>query len=633
MGCKITARLKSRGRGAEGTRQRSAGGARRLGASLLAVALSLGLVLGVGVAGAVGLGPDSSDDGPSQSTAGSTLGLLVDNTPSQSDIDNGTWTGNDSNLGLYVTAAASEDVLVTFMTQGIVFRESAIGYGSLAVAPARPPAWDWTLPDTGGLDPSSGVEPAFDAWCEDADGTVAYDFSRPVTADLTLYAGWSVGEAIDVTFHGLKGTMDDPAHPGTAAEDVTLTRYVGSPYRTLPTPTRAGYTFAGWWTADGSSGAAGGWGAAITASDIVSAEVTDAYAKWEANSYWVRYVNNSGSAGTGLQLDVSVEYDLPGQKVLTWEEAKAQGGFFEPAGKRFNGWNTKPDGSGEWHAGGAALPNLTEVAGAYVSLFAEWVDDGTVEPGPFDVTFVFNDGATSDKVIEDVVKGERVPAFDDPKRSGWQFAGWFEDNGTFAKPWAFDCQILATTFVYAKWDLRLDVTVPVSVGFAVNADTGAVTAPDAGRYAVKSRTVAPVEVQQLAVESQQDELEGFFSLAGDGGDATVWAQALAATALSVRSEHAAEAIALPLADGTGVGPLWKTERALADDERAWYRLPAFSYADASIAFDETWAGADPSKRLALELGMSIPVDRLEVRADLAGPVPVTHLRVTVAAKG
>ena len=65
-------------------------------------------------------------------------------------------------------------------------------------------------------------------------------------------------------------------------------------------------------------------------------------------------------------------------------------------------------------------------------------------------------------------------------------------------------------------------------------------------------------------------------------------------------------------------------------ERAAYRLAAFSYAGA--AFDPAWQGADPSERLPLELGLSIPTDKLQVRTDLDGERPITRLQVTVAAQ-
>ena len=59
-------------------------------------------------------------------------------------------------------------------------------------------------------------------------------------------------------------------------------------------------------------------------------------------------------------------------------------------------------------------------------------------------------------------------------------------------------------------------------------------------------------------------------------------------------------------------------------------MAAFGYA--GTAFDELWQGADPSERLPLELGMSIPSDKLGVRTDLDGEHPITRLQVTVAAR-
>lgn len=67
-----------------------------------------------------------------------------------------------------------------------------------------------------------------------------------------------------VTFDARGGTVSPPAQ----------TFLVGSTYGTLPTPTRSGYAFAGWWTG------AGGTGVQITSSSTVSHSYTTLYAKW-----------------------------------------------------------------------------------------------------------------------------------------------------------------------------------------------------------------------------------------------------------------------------------------------------------------------------------------------------------------
>lgn len=76
----------------------------------------------------------------------------------------------------------------------------------------------------------------FVGWYADAACTEAYDFSAPVTGDLTLYAKWDAN-TYTVTFDAGEGTV--------TPKNQTVT--FDQPYSDLPTPTRAGYDFVGWY--------------------------------------------------------------------------------------------------------------------------------------------------------------------------------------------------------------------------------------------------------------------------------------------------------------------------------------------------------------------------------------------------
>ncbi len=123
-------------------------------------------------------------------------------------------------------------------------------------------------------------------------------------------------------------------------------------YGDLPTPTRTGYTFAGWWTA--SSG-----GTQVTTSSTVPASNTTLWAHWTANTYSIRFNANGGS---GSMSDLAMTYDTP--KYLT-----ANG--FTRSGYRFLGWATSASGS-VVYANGASVKNLTSTKDAVVNLYAVW---------------------------------------------------------------------------------------------------------------------------------------------------------------------------------------------------------------------------------------------------------------------
>ena len=101
----------------------------------------------------------------------------------------------------------------------------------------------------------------FSGWFTDADCTKAYDFSTPVTAATTLYAGW-LNDPVKVTFESNGGSAVTP-------QTVEYNKAATKP----ADPTKSGMTFTGWFTdADCTK--------AYDFSTPVTADIT-LYAGWE----------------------------------------------------------------------------------------------------------------------------------------------------------------------------------------------------------------------------------------------------------------------------------------------------------------------------------------------------------------
>ena len=143
----------------------------------------------------------------------------------------------------------------------------------------------------------------FTGWYTAANGgtQITKDTKVEVTSDQTIYAHWTAN-SYAVTFNADGGTVT------ASTKNVTF----GSTYGELPTPSRSGYTFAGWWTAVDSGEQINAESVVKTASDHVL------YAHWVLNSVSVSYqthvanigwqngVSNGAMAGTvgrGLQLE------------------------------------------------------------------------------------------------------------------------------------------------------------------------------------------------------------------------------------------------------------------------------------------------------------------------------------------
>lgn len=111
---------------------------------------------------------------------------------------------------------------------------------------------------------------------------------------------------------------------GGSVSPISKTITYGSTYGSLPTPTRTGYTFKGWYTA--SSG-----GSKITSSTAMNrASNHTLYAQWTANKYTVTYDSNGGSTpNTTENYYYSNNVDLSP--------------IAEKRGEIFVGWNTDPN--------------------------------------------------------------------------------------------------------------------------------------------------------------------------------------------------------------------------------------------------------------------------------------------------
>lgn len=120
----------------------------------------------------------------------------------------------------------------------------------------------------------------FKGWFTAATGGTQVSASTTVTGNVTYYAQWTATlRSYTATFNGNGGGTPSPS---------TITKTYGSELGTLPTCSRTGYTFLGWYTA--SSG-----GTKISSTTKITGTVTY-YAQWSINSYTLIYNVNGGNA-------------------------------------------------------------------------------------------------------------------------------------------------------------------------------------------------------------------------------------------------------------------------------------------------------------------------------------------------
>ncbi len=201
----------------------------------------------------------------------------------------------------------------------------------------------------------------------------------------------------------------------------------GQPYGALPTPTRDGYVFEGWYTD------ANGAGTAVTPSTTVTTAANHTlYAKWTAISptYTVTFDAQGGTVNSA-------------SKTVT--QGDAYGALPTPAreGYGFAGWYTGANGTGT-----EVTASTTVTTAANHTLYAKWT---AISP-TYTVTFDAQGGTVS-PASKTVTQGETYEALPTPAREGYGFAGWYTGaNGTGTEVTSSTTVTTAANHtLYAKW--------------------------------------------------------------------------------------------------------------------------------------------------------------------------------------
>ena len=182
----------------------------------------------------------------------------------------------------------------------------------------------------------------FDGWFTSSSGGTPITSSTKVTAtsNQTLYAHWSAME-ITVTFNANGGSVSQ------SSKKVTF----DSTYSTLPTPTRTGYTFEGWFT-----DSTGGSQISSSTEVTVTSSSQTLYAHWSAIPIKVTFNANGGSVS---QSSATVYYgNTYGSLPIPTRDYYS-----------FNGWFTSS-------SGGNKVTSSTVVSStSNHTLFAQWTEN------------------------------------------------------------------------------------------------------------------------------------------------------------------------------------------------------------------------------------------------------------------
>ena len=261
------------------------------------------------------------------------------------------------------------------------------------------------------------------------DANSGFTFSKNVKLSEITY---------NITYN-LDGGSNDAGNPNTYTVDTETI--------TLADASKKGYTFEGWYSE-------GTFTNKVTEITKGSTGDVTLYAKFTLETYNITYNLDGGSNDAGNPNTYTVDTET-----ITLADASKKGYTFEG-----------------WYSEGTFTNKVTEITKGStgdVTLYAKF----TLETSEYTVTFDSNGGSKVNSV--DVASGEKVTKPADPTRSGYEFKGWYKDNGTFLQEWNFDKDVVtADITLYAKWEPK-DEPTPTIYKVEYNANGGEGEVPKA----------------------------------------------------------------------------------------------------------------------------------------------------------
>ena len=258
----------------------------------------------------------------------------------------------------------------------------------------------------------------FAGWYQDQQLTTPATDQTVITEDTDFYAKWIPD--VTVTLNANGGTVS-PA---------SITVGQGEEVGTLPTPTKANNTFAGWYQDQQLTTPA--------TDQTVITQDTEFFAKWIPDVT----VTLNANGGTVSPASITVSQ---GDEVGTLPTPTK-------TGNTFGGWYqdqqlTTPATS-------------TTVITQDTEFFAKWIEN---------ITVTFNaDGGTVTPNTKTFPSGTAIGELPTPEYTGYDFLGWFTDN-TYTTEVTTQTVFTTSTTIIAKWLETQDITV------TFNADGGTVT--------------------------------------------------------------------------------------------------------------------------------------------------------------
>ncbi len=225
----------------------------------------------------------------------------------------------------------------------------------------------------------------------------------------TFYANWTP-ITYDINYV-LNGGTNDAENPSIYNTEISVE---------LKAPTKAGYTFAGWFADKDFS-------VETTGISLGEGNAKTFYAKWSANENTIVFNANGGS---GSMSNMTIATDIT---------TKLTSNAFTRNGYTFKGWATSKNGS-VVYTNGASYTMGTNNS---YTLYAVW------QVNTYNITYVLNGGTNNTNSTTYTVEQEF--AFKAPTKTGYTFDGWYNDSALNNKVTGISLGTTGNKTFYAKW--------------------------------------------------------------------------------------------------------------------------------------------------------------------------------------
>ncbi|SEB01190.1 Listeria/Bacterioides repeat-containing protein [Paenibacillus sp. 276b] len=320
----------------------------------------------------------------------------------------------------------------------------------------------------------------FAGWFKEEAGTNVWNFATDrVTSDVTLYATWTAVQLAQYTV-----TFDSK---GGSVIDSTANVSSGTTISEPPAPTKAGYTFAGWFKEEAGTNS---WN---FETDMVTSDVM-LYATWKRHAAEIQIGSVSGTPGTTVKVPVSVanstygigaygiQIDFDTEALEVTKIEGETGNNFDSNFDNVAGWlkamwadsdaGDTPIASGEKlftvsfkiksgaTTGSKKLTVETEelshfsIANSFAVGMEKTLMPGkvTVNDGPVQYTVTYDSqGGSTVPGLTQVNSGTTISAPTEPTKVGFMFAGWYKEVAV-TNVWNFATdKVISDVTLYAKW--------------------------------------------------------------------------------------------------------------------------------------------------------------------------------------